>query len=131
MEVKIGIQHAPRELVVDTEDDAAAVEKQFTEAVAGDGVLALTDTKGRRVIVPADRISYVEIGTGTPGTSASVPEPGRASCVDDTPAGSGVVTARKESPCSAPSCGHWSPAPSSGSSARWSLPVTATTSRCG
>ena len=67
MEVKIGIQHASRELVVDTEDDAAAVEKQFTEAVAGDGVLALTDTKGRRVIVPADRISYVEIGTSTTG----------------------------------------------------------------
>ena len=67
MEVKIGIQHASRELVVDTEDDAAAVEKQITEAVADDGVLALTDTKGRRVIVPADRIAYVEIGTGTTG----------------------------------------------------------------
>ncbi|MET1058354.1 MAG: DUF3107 domain-containing protein [Nocardioides sp.] len=67
MEVKIGIQHASRELVVDTEDDAASVEKQITEAVAGDGVLALTDTKGRRVIVPADRIAYVEIGTGSTG----------------------------------------------------------------
>ena len=63
MEVKIGIQHASRELVVDTEDDAASVEKQITEAVAGEGVLALTDTKGRRVIVPADRIAYVEIGS--------------------------------------------------------------------
>jgi hypothetical protein len=67
MEVKIGIQHASRELVVDTEDDAASVEKQITEAVAGEGVLALTDTKGRRVIVPADRIAYVEIGTGSTG----------------------------------------------------------------
>jgi hypothetical protein len=67
MEVKIGIQHASRELVVDTEADAASVEKQITEAVGGDGVLALTDTKGRRVIVPADRIAYVEIGTGSTG----------------------------------------------------------------
>ena len=67
MEVKIGIQHASRELVVDTEDDAASVEKQITEAVSDDGVLALTDTKGRRVIVPADRIAYVEIGTSTTG----------------------------------------------------------------
>ena len=67
MEVKIGIQHASRELVVDTEEDAAWVEKNITEAVAGEGVLALTDTKGRRVIVPADRISYVEIGTSTTG----------------------------------------------------------------
>ena len=67
MEVKIGIQHAPRELVVDTEDDAAAVEKQFTEAVAGDGVLALTDTKGRRVVVHSAKVAYVEIGTGAAG----------------------------------------------------------------
>ncbi len=67
MEVKIGIQHASRELVVDTEEDAAAVEKQITTAVADDGVLALTDTKGRRVIVPADRIAYIEIGTSTTG----------------------------------------------------------------
>ena len=67
MEVKIGIQHASRELVVDTEEEAAAVEKQITDAVADDGVLALTDTKGRRVIVPADRIAYIEIGTSTTG----------------------------------------------------------------
>ena len=58
---------SPSALAGVTEDDAAAVEKQFTEAVAGDGVLALTDTKGRRVIVPADRISYVEIGSGSTG----------------------------------------------------------------
>ena len=64
MEVKIGIQHASRELVVDTEDDAAAVEKQFTEAVAGDGVLALTDTRGRRVIVPADRDALTALLAG-------------------------------------------------------------------
>ena len=35
--------------------------------MAGDGVLALTDTKGRRILVPAARIAYVEIGGGVTG----------------------------------------------------------------
>ena len=62
MEVKIGIQHAPRELVVDTNETAEAVEKMVADAVGSEGVLALTDSKGRKVIVPAARIAYVEIG---------------------------------------------------------------------
>ena len=64
MEVKIGIQHAPRELVVDTGESADAVEKMVADAVGSDGVLALTDSKGRKIIVPAARIAYVEIGGG-------------------------------------------------------------------
>ena len=68
MEVKIGIQYAPRELVVETDDTAAAVEKLLADAVAADGVLALSDTKGRRVIVPASKIAYLEIGTNALGT---------------------------------------------------------------
>ena len=67
MEVKIGIQHAARELVVETDEGAEAVEKLVTEAVSSEGVLALTDSKGRRVLVPGERIAYIEIGTGTAG----------------------------------------------------------------
>ena len=68
MEVKIGIQYAPRELVVETDETAEAVEKLLADAVAGDGVLALSDTKGRRVIVPASKVAYLEIGTNALGT---------------------------------------------------------------
>ena len=67
MEVKIGVQHAQRELVVETDESTENVEKLVGEALASDGVLGLTDTRGRRVLVPANRISYVEIGTGTLG----------------------------------------------------------------
>ena len=67
MEVKIGIQHAPRELTVDTADKTEAIEKLVTEAVQSGGVLTLTDTKGRKTMVPADRIAYVEIGGGVSG----------------------------------------------------------------
>lgn len=67
MEVKIGVQHAPRELVVETDESAENVEKMFTDASGSNGVLALTDNKGRRILVPAERISYVEIGGGVSG----------------------------------------------------------------
>jgi hypothetical protein len=67
VEVKIGVQHASRELVVDTQETTDAVEKLVTDAVAADGVLSLTDTKGRRIVVPASKVAYVEIGTGAAG----------------------------------------------------------------
>jgi hypothetical protein len=39
-----------------------------SEALASEGgVLSLTDTKGRRILVPGARLAYVEIGTGVAG----------------------------------------------------------------
>jgi hypothetical protein len=67
VEVKIGIQNAARELVVDTSDSADAVEKILTAAVESGGVFILADAKGRKVLVPAERIAYVEIGHGVIG----------------------------------------------------------------
>jgi hypothetical protein len=37
------------------------------DAVGSEGVLALTDSKGRKIIVPAARIAYVEIGGALAG----------------------------------------------------------------
>ncbi|MCF2529867.1 DUF3107 domain-containing protein [Yinghuangia soli] len=63
MEVKIGVQHAGREIVLESTDSAEDVERAVAEALAGTaGVLSLTDEKGRRVIVPADKLAYIEIG---------------------------------------------------------------------
>ena len=67
MEVKIGVQHAPREIVFDSTDEVDAVEKSVRDAVEAKGTLALTDAKGRRIVVPADKIAYVEIGGGVSG----------------------------------------------------------------
>ena len=67
MEVKIGVQHSPRELVVETQDSAESVEKIVADAVASDGVIALTDSRGRKIIVPAAKVAYVEIGGGVAG----------------------------------------------------------------
>jgi len=62
MDVRIGVLHTPKELeleVAGTPDDIAkAVERALEN---DDSVLWLTDAKGRRVGVPAERIAYVEI----------------------------------------------------------------------
>ncbi|MEV7616097.1 DUF3107 domain-containing protein [Streptomyces sp. NPDC089799] len=66
MEVKIGVQHAPREIVLETELSAEALEAAVTDALTGKtALLTLTDTKGRKVLVPTDRLSYVDIGEPT------------------------------------------------------------------
>ena len=63
MEVKIGVQHANRELVLESEQSPDEVQELVAAALTGkSGLLELTDEKGRRVLVPADRLAYVEIG---------------------------------------------------------------------
>ncbi len=62
MEVKIGVQFAPRELVLESSQTAEQVAKAVADALEADlGVLTLEDEKGRRVLVPADKLAYVEI----------------------------------------------------------------------
>jgi hypothetical protein len=67
VEVKIGVQNAARELHVDTDESVESIEKQISDAVAAGGLLTLVDNRGRRVVVPVDKLAYVEIGHGTLG----------------------------------------------------------------
>jgi hypothetical protein len=63
VEVKIGVQHANRELVLESEQSPEEVEKAVADALGGKtNLLQLTDEKGRKVLIPADRLAYVEIG---------------------------------------------------------------------
>lgn len=68
MEVKIGVQHAQRELVVDTDSTPEDIEARLTEALTGNGVLRLSDIKGRTIVVPAEKIAYLELGSPTSST---------------------------------------------------------------
>ncbi len=61
MEIRIGVQHVSRELVVEVDETADAVAAQVAKALSG-GTLDLTDVRGRRVVVPAGAIGYVELG---------------------------------------------------------------------
>jgi hypothetical protein len=63
VEIKIGVQHANRELTVESALSPDEVESAVSAALSGtSGVLVLEDDKGRKIIVPADRLAYVEIG---------------------------------------------------------------------
>lgn len=68
MEVKIGVQFANRELVIDTSMSGEEVEAEVSKALTGEaGVLSLADTKGRRIIVPSEKLAYVELGAPSAG----------------------------------------------------------------
>lgn len=68
MEVKIGVQNANRELVLDTEQPSDDVEATVSEALSHEnGMLVLKDSKGRKVLVPTSKLAYVEIGSPTIG----------------------------------------------------------------
>ncbi|MCW2780509.1 MAG: hypothetical protein JWR35_958 [Marmoricola sp.] len=67
MEVKIGVQNANRELTVDTNLDADQVEALVSKAIADGGVLSLADAKGRRIVVPADKLAYVDVSISLTG----------------------------------------------------------------
>lgn len=62
MEVKVGIRHVARELVVETKDSADEVEGALTDALAKNGVFTLIDDKGRKVLIPAAQVAYVDLG---------------------------------------------------------------------
>jgi hypothetical protein len=61
MEVRIGVLHAARELVLESNETADAVAKKVSDALGKGILLDLLDDKGRRVVVPAERLAYVEI----------------------------------------------------------------------
>ncbi len=63
MEVKVGVKGAPRELGIDvtlTPDELTAAIKAVL--VGEESILVLADDKGRQILVPADKLAYVEIG---------------------------------------------------------------------
>lgn len=62
MEVKIGIAESARELVVSSDQTPDEVQVLIDEAFASDGgLLKLVDDKGRRYLIRASAISYIEI----------------------------------------------------------------------
>jgi Protein of unknown function (DUF3107) len=62
MEVRIGVQQAPKEVVVHTDSTPDKMAAAVAKAFADGGLLTLKDTRGRTVLVPADRLAYVELG---------------------------------------------------------------------
>ena len=63
MNVRIGVTQSPKEIEVELGDDADPTKlvKDVESALAGDGVLWLTDKRGRSVGVPGAKVAYIEI----------------------------------------------------------------------
>jgi hypothetical protein len=66
VEIKIGIQSVPRELLVETRSSVEEVQAALAAAVADGGIFTLGDDRGGRVLIPADKIAYVEISGSEP-----------------------------------------------------------------
>jgi hypothetical protein len=68
--IRLGVVHSGKELEVELAEDTDrdALQRQIEEAIAAGGsggVLWLTDRRGRRVGVPAEKIAWVELGEDT------------------------------------------------------------------
>lgn len=62
MEVSIGVQNVAREVTVETDESADQVTAAVEAAIKDGSTLSITDTKGRRVLVPGQAIGWVQIG---------------------------------------------------------------------
>jgi Protein of unknown function (DUF3107) len=60
VEVKIGIQSISREVVIETNATPEEIETSLAAALADGGLFVLTDDKDGKVMVPADKIGYLE-----------------------------------------------------------------------
>ena len=63
MEIKIGITNIAREVTFETDATPDEVAQKVREAVAESSLLDLTDDKGRRILVPGERLGYVDLGS--------------------------------------------------------------------
>lgn len=63
VEVKIGVQFGSRELVIDSAEKPEEIQSALDAALVKGGLFTLVDDKGRRVVVPVDKLAYVEIAS--------------------------------------------------------------------
>lgn len=61
MQVRIGVQSVPKELVVETSLSPEEVENAVADALADEGGVFALKSKNGRVVVPAAKLAYVEI----------------------------------------------------------------------
>jgi hypothetical protein len=61
VEIKIGIQSIPRELEIETPSSPDEIERSLMTALSNGGMFVIRDDKGGKVLIPADKIGYVEL----------------------------------------------------------------------
>lgn len=66
MKIRIGIQHAPRELDIETDTPAEEVLEALKTAVDSGSTAALRTTKGGTVLIPGGKLAYAEVSDEQP-----------------------------------------------------------------
>lgn len=66
MEIRIGIQHSPREIVIESEEKTEELLERLNVAVADGSPVTLVDDKGRTVLIPGAKVAFAEISTEEP-----------------------------------------------------------------
>jgi len=61
VEVKIGVQSIPRELVIETPSSPDEVERSLMTALKNGSMFIVRDEKGGTILIPAEKIGYVEM----------------------------------------------------------------------
>ncbi len=65
MEVRIGVVHTPKEILLEVDSSPDDLVKVINSAIkADDGMIWLTDTDGRKIGIPSERLAYIEMETG-------------------------------------------------------------------
>jgi hypothetical protein len=63
VQVRVGVQLVPKELVVETKLTADEVQQELNDALeSAAGLFVLKDTRGGRIVIPAKHVGYLEIG---------------------------------------------------------------------
>ncbi|MEO5838897.1 MAG: DUF3107 domain-containing protein [Acidimicrobiales bacterium] len=68
MDVRIGVLHTPKEILVemDSSVDRDKLKATIDDTLAQDAkVLWLTDKKGRDVAIPVSKVAYIEVSSAT------------------------------------------------------------------
>ncbi len=68
MEVKFGITDIAREVAIETSSTPEEIAAEIHRAVVESSLVDLTDDKGRRILIPASKIGYVDLGAPTTRT---------------------------------------------------------------
>lgn len=66
MEIRIGIQHSPREIVIESEESVEDILSSLSTAVADGSAVTLRDSKKRTVLIPGAKIAYAEVSDEEP-----------------------------------------------------------------
>ncbi len=63
MEVRIGISDVSREVTLRTKTTADEIVEHLHKAVTEKSLFEVVDEQGRRVVVPASKVAYLDLGS--------------------------------------------------------------------